>query len=136
MQAMMKLRQIEVQAASGKGLALACKEAKLWNTSLLSHRIHSPNSKFREMSSQATQTCPRRNTLAHRFYFDLTYRSSSIRDDVGVEARDIDQAVEEAQVVIEEMRGRHELASLEDWNMAIRDESGATLMTLPLTQDN
>ncbi len=39
-----------------------------------------------------------------RFYFDLQNGSSSLRDHEGVEARDLDEAINEARSVIAEMR--------------------------------
>lgn len=70
--------------------------------------------------------------MLQRIFFDLQNGSSFLRDTEGVEARDIDQALVEARAVIEEMRGSKDLASADDWHLVIRDESGATLRTLPV----
>ena len=72
--------------------------------------------------------------MSSRFYFDLTNGLETIRDHQGVEARDLDQAIEEARVVINEMRDSGELSEDEEgWILIIKDAEGDTLMTLPVT---
>lgn len=79
------------------------------------------------------QSTLREERLAQRFYFDLKNGHDFIRDDEGVEARDLEQATTEAQVVLEEMRRSDELSSQGDgWSLVIRGESGEPLKTLPL----
>lgn len=69
-----------------------------------------------------------------RFFFDLRTDHDIIRDHEGVEAIDLKQATAEAQTVIDEMRrSEDQLAPGGKWRLAIRDENGATLKTLPLT---
>ena len=71
--------------------------------------------------------------MTQRFYFDLTNGSVTLLDDKGVEASDIDEAIAEAQVVLEEMRKAEETSeSAGEWNLIIRDEGGVTLKTLPI----
>lgn len=71
--------------------------------------------------------------VAQRYHFDLNNGHDLIRDDKGVEAHDLDQAIKEAQAVLEEMRrSKKLLASDKGWRLVIRDESGASLMMLPL----
>lgn len=72
--------------------------------------------------------------MAQRFYFDLKNGHDFIRDNEGVEAHDLDQATDEAQAVIDEMRDRDDFAASNgEWSLAIRDERGTTLKTLPVT---
>lgn len=73
--------------------------------------------------------------MAQRFHFDLLNGSSSVRDHEGIEARDLDQAVEEARAVLEEIRGSDEPSDDEEgWVLIIRDAAGEALMTMPLIQ--
>lgn len=71
--------------------------------------------------------------MAQRFYFDLTNGPATIRDDEGVEARSLDEAMREAAAVLEEMRGIADpSARHESWKLVIRAEGGGALGTLPL----
>lgn len=71
--------------------------------------------------------------MAQRFYFDITNGSVTIRDEKGVDAKDIHHAAVEAQVALEEMRDNMEPSSTrEGWQMTIRGEAGLTLKTLPI----
>ncbi|ACA21235.1 hypothetical protein M446_7009 (plasmid) [Methylobacterium sp. 4-46] len=66
-----------------------------------------------------------------RFYFDLADGVTTIRDDVGVEAVNLDEALEEAEAVIREMRANGELAHLGDgWTLSIRAEAETVLAIL------
>lgn len=50
-----------------------------------------------------------------------------------MQAHDLDQAIEEARVVIEEMRGSGELSEDEEgWALVIKDAARETLTTLPV----
>ncbi|WP_203236438.1 DUF6894 family protein [Methylobacterium crusticola] len=72
--------------------------------------------------------------MAQRFYFDLGNERTTIRDDVGSRADDLDDAVEQAQAVVEEMRRSGELASfLGDWWLTIRIADGSVLATIPVS---
>ena len=73
--------------------------------------------------------------MTSRFYFDLTNGLDSFRDDDGVDANDLDDATRQTQIVLDEMRDDGNASTLEDgWHLIIRDESGATLKTLPVTE--
>ena len=71
--------------------------------------------------------------MSHRFYFDLTNGLQTIRDDEGVLAHDLEHAIDEARVVIEEMRDSGELSEDEEgWVLVIKDAAREPLMSLPV----
>jgi hypothetical protein len=71
--------------------------------------------------------------LTQRFYFDLTNGPATIRDDEGVEASDLHEAMEEAKAVLNEMRDSADQSRRhESWTLVIRAEGGIPLTTLPL----
>ena len=74
--------------------------------------------------------------MGRRFYFDLTNGEDLIRDDDGVDASGLDEAIKEAQAALDEMRGSHS-ADMPGagWKLIIRDEDGAIQKTLPLDAD-
>ena len=75
--------------------------------------------------------------MAARFYFDLTDGLNTIPDEVGVLAADLEEAAEQAWVVLAELRAADELTDIvEGWVLIIRDASGGTLMTLPVVPRN
>ncbi|ACA21128.1 hypothetical protein M446_6888 [Methylobacterium sp. 4-46] len=68
-----------------------------------------------------------------RFYFDLADGVTTIRDKEGVEAADLNEALEAAEAVIQEMRAKGELAHFGDgWTLSIRLEAGTVLAILPV----
>ena len=71
--------------------------------------------------------------MTNRFRFDLENGDIVIRDEIGVEADDISQAVEQALAGIDEMRASGELVTPDDlWTLVIRDEDGAELKRIRL----
>lgn len=71
--------------------------------------------------------------LPQRFRFDLESSHIAIRDEAGVEAESLDQAIEQAEAGIEEMRASGEMPpSSETWELVIRDEDGVELKRLPV----
>ena len=71
--------------------------------------------------------------MPQRFHFDLVNGSKIIRDEVGVDAVSPEQAVEEAQAVISDMRERGDLVDDEgSWTMVVRDATGAVVRNLPI----
>ena len=73
--------------------------------------------------------------MLQRFYFDLKEGFSFIRDSEGVEAPSLDQAAEEARLVIKEMLGNEELSADDaGWLLIIRDAAGETLLTMPIVE--
>ncbi|WP_264046166.1 DUF6894 family protein [Methylobacterium flocculans] len=71
--------------------------------------------------------------MSERFYFDLTNGLSTIRDEVGVSAIDLDDAIHQAGEALAEMREDNELANDADqWMMIIRNASGKTVRVLPV----
>lgn len=73
--------------------------------------------------------------MTSRFYFDLTNGLDTFRDDDGVEANDLDDATRQTQTVLDEIRDDGNASAFEEgWHLIIRDESGATLKALPVTE--
>ena len=71
--------------------------------------------------------------MPERFYFDIVSGDESIRDEDGVEAPSLEEALDEARGVIREMAD--ELAAAdpgESWTMIVRDASGALVARLPI----
>jgi hypothetical protein len=69
------------------------------------------------------------------FFFDLVCGDEVIRDDEGVEARDLDQALAEARSAIAEIADEMiEDGSGQPWEMIVRDETGVPLRCLPITE--
>lgn len=71
--------------------------------------------------------------MAERFYFDLTDGVTTIRDETGVVAVDLSDAVNQAMEVIAEMRDddEHERDALR-WMMVVCDSTGKTVTTMPV----
>jgi hypothetical protein len=68
-----------------------------------------------------------------RYRFDLESRDELIRDEIGVEAADLDQACKQAALVVEEMRASGELSGVPDhWELVIRGEDGVALKRIPV----
>ena len=71
--------------------------------------------------------------MPERFYFDLANGLSTISDEVGVSATDLDDAIHQAGEALTEMREDNEFASDADqWMMVIRNASGKTVRVLPV----
>ncbi|MHB2210928.1 DUF6894 family protein [Methylobacterium sp. CM6257] len=71
--------------------------------------------------------------MLRRFYFDFEDGQETIRDDEGVEAEDLEQALADARSVIREMAG--EVAANdpgEAWALVVRDETGSSVARLPI----
>lgn len=68
--------------------------------------------------------------MAQRFYFDLTDGTSTIRDAEGAQADSLDEAITDAQAVLDEARN----TKIGEWILIIRDAAGETLMTLPVSE--
>jgi len=72
--------------------------------------------------------------MPQRFYFDLTDGFTTIRDEEGVEADDLQVALTYAEKAIQEMRLDGELTRLDaDWQFEIRIHDGAVLATLSIS---
>jgi hypothetical protein len=77
----------------------------------------------------------RASSGAALFFFDLVCGDEVIRDDEGVEARDLDQALAEARSAIAEIADEMiEDGSGQPWEMIVRDETGVPLRCLPITE--
>ena len=71
--------------------------------------------------------------VAKRFYFDLTNGQTTLRDETGVEATSLNEALEQARAAIDEMRDNGELDGLgRGWQLIIRDERGAVVQREPI----
>lgn len=71
--------------------------------------------------------------MTERFFFDLTDGLSTIRDEEGVLAADLDDAVRQAGEVLEDMSENDEFADGDEgWVMIIRHAAGETRRVLPV----
>ncbi|MCJ2095773.1 MULTISPECIES: DUF6894 family protein [unclassified Methylobacterium] len=71
--------------------------------------------------------------MPERFYFDVENDRERIRDDVGVEAESLEEALAEAHSVIEEMAGSvGRGASGASWTLVVRDAAGSVVGRLPI----
>jgi hypothetical protein len=72
--------------------------------------------------------------MSARFFFDLVCGDEVIRDHVGVEVGDLDQALAEARSAIAEMASEViEDGSGQPWEMIVRDDTGAPVGRLPIS---
>lgn len=68
-----------------------------------------------------------------RFFFDLCSGAEIIRDEVGVEAEDLGQALAVAQSVVAEMAEEvTEADPNRRWTLMVRDRAGSVLGLLPI----
>jgi hypothetical protein len=68
-----------------------------------------------------------------RFYFDIDNGKEMIRDEQGVEAEDLAEALAEARSVIDEMADDLGIADRNDrWTLIVRDATGAVVGRLPI----
>jgi hypothetical protein len=71
--------------------------------------------------------------MTGRFFFDLVCGEEAIRDEKGVEARDLDQALADARIVIAEMADEVTEADLgQSWELIVRDDMGSIVGCLPI----
>ncbi|MCJ2080775.1 DUF6894 family protein [Methylobacterium sp. J-090] len=71
--------------------------------------------------------------MAQRFHLDLTDGRTTIRDEDGVLAPNLNEAVKQAEEVLAEMHYRNELSSSDQaWTLVIRSAAGETHATLPV----
>ena len=85
------------------------------------------NSKCIELSAHLERV------LSECFFFDLTNGLSTISDEVGVSAIDLDDAIHQAGEALAEMREDNELANDADqWMMIICNASGKTVRVVPV----
>lgn len=71
--------------------------------------------------------------MAERFYFDIENGQASIRDEEGVEAASVEQALDEARSVIREMSAELTDANPDQtWTLIVRDASGSVVGRLPI----
>lgn len=70
--------------------------------------------------------------LAQRFHLDVTDGQTTIRDEVGVLAPNLNEAIRQAEEVLGEMHRNNEFSSGDEaWKLIIRDVAGDILVTLP-----
>lgn len=71
--------------------------------------------------------------MLRRFYFDVDNGRETIRDDEGVEAADLEQALTDARGVIGEMADDLGTTDLNNpWTLVVRDEMGSTVAHVPI----
>lgn len=72
-------------------------------------------------------------SVPERFYFDVENGRERIRDEVGVEAESLEEALDEARSVIGEMADSVGTgASGGSWTLVVRDATGAVVGRLPI----
>ncbi|MCJ2035800.1 DUF6894 family protein [Methylobacterium sp. J-068] len=68
-----------------------------------------------------------------RFHFDLTDGRTTMSDAEGAEAADLPEAIEQAVIVIEELRSGGELMDVDGlWELVIKDAGGNELHRLSI----
>lgn len=71
--------------------------------------------------------------MLRRFYFDVGNGQDAIRDEEGVEAEDLQQALADAYDLIVEMADDLGAAELNNpWTLIMRDETGLTVAHVPI----
>ncbi|WP_373622461.1 hypothetical protein [Methylobacterium sp. OAE515] len=71
--------------------------------------------------------------MFRRFYFDVDNGRETVRDDEGVEADDLEQALSDARAVIGEIADELQALDVDSiWTLVVRDETGLTVAHLPL----
>ncbi|TNC05223.1 hypothetical protein FF100_36040 [Methylobacterium terricola] len=71
----------------------------------------------------------------HRFYFDLIGDREIFVDDVGVYADNIEEAIEQAKIVINEMKAGGELAYLKGgWRFHIASDDRTIFSSITITE--
>ncbi|MGU3537720.1 DUF6894 family protein [Methylobacterium sp. A54F] len=71
--------------------------------------------------------------MSARFFYDLTDGQKILRDDEGAEANGLAEAIQQARIVIDEMKAAGDLDALRgSWRITIRGEDGAALTSLPI----
>ncbi|MEQ4600487.1 MAG: hypothetical protein ABN488_22245 [Methylobacteriaceae bacterium] len=67
------------------------------------------------------------------FHFDLTDGRNTMSDAEGVDAADLSEAIEQAGIVIEELRSGGELMDVDGaWELVIKDSGGNELHRIPI----
>ena len=70
--------------------------------------------------------------MPQRYHFDLEDGNEVLRDQDGVEASSLDEAVTHALAVIAEMRANGEIVEPGVWRLVIRNGDGTDLKRLPV----
>lgn len=71
--------------------------------------------------------------MLRRFYFDVGNDQEAIRDEEGVQAEDLKQALADAYDVISEMADDLGAADLNNsWTLIVRDETGLMVAHVPI----
>ncbi|MCJ2123841.1 hypothetical protein MKL11_14990 [Methylobacterium sp. J-077] len=72
--------------------------------------------------------------MPERFYFDVENGRERIRDEAGVEAESLEEALAEARSVIEEMAASVSgtAAAGASWTLVVRDAAGSVVGRLPI----
>lgn len=68
-----------------------------------------------------------------RYYFDLINGDTTLIDEEGVDAADLEEATTEAQIVLKDMQIGDEICDVDDgWTIVIREKDGKILRRIPL----
>ncbi|MCE4226534.1 hypothetical protein HCU64_22585 [Methylobacterium sp. C25] len=70
--------------------------------------------------------------MTSRYYFDAEKDGEVIRDECGVEADNISEIVEQAELGLEELRETLKLGEAEGWTIVVRDDRNTKLLRLSI----
>jgi hypothetical protein len=71
--------------------------------------------------------------MPKRFYFDVNSGQETIRDNEGIEADDLEQALSNARSVLSEMADDLAAADISSpWTLVVRDETGLSVAHIPI----
>lgn len=71
--------------------------------------------------------------MLKRFFFDVINDESIIVDEQGVDAANLEQALDDAKIVLGQIADELGASSIKDsWTLVIRDQSGMTVAHIPI----
>ncbi|MBP1178037.1 hypothetical protein JOE48_000001 [Methylobacterium sp. PvR107] len=71
--------------------------------------------------------------MLKRFFFDVDNGETTIRDDEGVEAESLEQALADARSVINEIADELDATDIDNpWTLVVRDETGLAVAHVPI----
>lgn len=75
---------------------------------------------------------PNKQPATARFFLDLEGNYTTIPDDEGIEASDVQNIIKEIGVAIGEIQDIQSIDLSEGWKIAIRNENGLVIMRIPI----
>jgi hypothetical protein len=85
-------------------------------------------------SARSSDVLAQNSTVSTRYYFNLTNGDTMLRDEEGVEASSIQEAIISALEAVEELcaQDASELDEWQGWRLEIVDASGRAVHSIPL----